>query len=298
MTHWHINSVYWSTTIIKRFTVNSTKFTHSRDRWICQSKKIFRIISHRLRWAGHVERAGEGVLKQVREMKVEGTRKKGRPRLTWQELVRKDMREVGLNREMAGNRAEWRRKCQTTVDPGVPGWTAVPPGKKKRRRRRSVISKDMCRTIFFDWPSVLVLQATAKCPTGWHLWHFLSFARHTWSFARWSSWLHTKRQNPCFFCWPTVWLGWDFYTVSLVEQLTLLTDAPIHFLFLPHTNSKTSWITDSLQVLVSWITSLSSISPRSKIHCRSCLSLCLSMNWPLTFSSSPNSHLATCCNLV
>ena len=59
--------------------------------------------SHRLRWAGHVERAGEGVLKQVREMKVEGTRKKGRPRLTWQELVRKDMREVGLNREMAGD---------------------------------------------------------------------------------------------------------------------------------------------------------------------------------------------------
>ena len=30
-------------------------------------------------------------------------------------------REVGLNREMAGNRAEWRRRCQTTVDPGVPG---------------------------------------------------------------------------------------------------------------------------------------------------------------------------------
>ena len=74
-----------------------------------------------MRWAGHVERAGEGVLKQVREMKVEGTRKKGRPRLTWQELVRKDMREVGLNREMAGDRAEWRRRCQTTVDPGVPG---------------------------------------------------------------------------------------------------------------------------------------------------------------------------------
>ena len=57
--------------------------------------------SHRLRWAGHVERAGEGMLKQLREMKVEGTRKKGRPKLTWEELVRKDMREVGLNIEMA-----------------------------------------------------------------------------------------------------------------------------------------------------------------------------------------------------
>ena len=41
---------------------------------------------HRLRWAGHVERAGEGVLKRVREMKVEGMRKKGRLKLTWEEL--------------------------------------------------------------------------------------------------------------------------------------------------------------------------------------------------------------------
>ncbi len=75
---------------------------------------------HRLRWAGHVERAGEGAVKQVREMKVVGTRKKGRPRLTWEELVGRDMREVGLSREMANDRAEWRRRCQT-VDPGMPG---------------------------------------------------------------------------------------------------------------------------------------------------------------------------------
>ena len=46
---------------------------------------------HRLQWAGHVERAGEGALRQVREMKVEGTRKRGRLRLMWEELVRKDM---------------------------------------------------------------------------------------------------------------------------------------------------------------------------------------------------------------
>lgn len=36
---------------------------------------------HRLRWAGHLERAEEGVLKLLRDIKVEGTRKKGRPRL-------------------------------------------------------------------------------------------------------------------------------------------------------------------------------------------------------------------------
>ena len=76
---------------------------------------------HRLWWAGHVERAGEGVLKQVREMKVEGTRKKGRLKLTWEELLGKDMREVGLNREMAEDQAEWKRWCQQMVDPCVPG---------------------------------------------------------------------------------------------------------------------------------------------------------------------------------
>ena len=69
----------------------------------------------------HVERASEGVLKQLREMKVEGTRKKGRPKLMWEELVRKDMREVGLNIEMAEDQAEWRRWCLQMVDPGVPG---------------------------------------------------------------------------------------------------------------------------------------------------------------------------------
>ena len=92
--------------------------------------------SHRLWWAGHVERAGEGVLKQVREMKVEGTRKKGRPRLTWQELVRKDMREVGLNREMAGDRAEMEEEVSNNGGPWRARMNSRAPRQNEKKKKK------------------------------------------------------------------------------------------------------------------------------------------------------------------
>ena len=77
------------------------------------------------------------MLKQVREMKVEGTRKKGRPRLTWQELVRKDMREdwpdhrdgwrsSRMEEEVSNNGGPWRARMNSRA----------PRQKRKRRRRR------------------------------------------------------------------------------------------------------------------------------------------------------------------
>jgi hypothetical protein len=37
-----------------------------------------------------------------------GVRQLGRPRKTWEEVVRRDMRDLNLSREMALDRAEWR----------------------------------------------------------------------------------------------------------------------------------------------------------------------------------------------
>ena len=51
----------------------------------------------RLRWFGHVERKDEEEwLKKCTKMDVGGVRPKGRPRKTWEEVVREDMRELGL----------------------------------------------------------------------------------------------------------------------------------------------------------------------------------------------------------
>ena len=51
-------------------------------------------------------------------MVVEGSRPKGRPRETWMEGVRNDMKELGLASSDALNLRTWMRKC---ADPGLRG---------------------------------------------------------------------------------------------------------------------------------------------------------------------------------
>src|SRR5580692_7234761 len=56
----------------------------------------------RLRWFGHVERKGdEWVRKSMEDLKVEGNAGRGRPRKTWLECVKDNMKRMDLRREMA-----------------------------------------------------------------------------------------------------------------------------------------------------------------------------------------------------
>ena len=65
----------------------------------------------RLRWYGHLVRRNDEqhVAREVMEMEVDGTRRRGRPRIRWRDCVRDDMRERGLQDEMAHDRSSWRR---------------------------------------------------------------------------------------------------------------------------------------------------------------------------------------------
>jgi len=57
---------------------------------------------NRLRWYGHVLRQeNNDWVKKCMEYEVEGTRPRGRPKKTWREIVEKDCRARGLNREDA-----------------------------------------------------------------------------------------------------------------------------------------------------------------------------------------------------
>ena len=69
----------------------------------------------RLRWAGHVIRRdkGEGV-KRAMEYKLEGKGVSGRPKRTWHEVIRKDMRDLGLREEDTLDREKWRRAIRMT----------------------------------------------------------------------------------------------------------------------------------------------------------------------------------------
>ena len=64
----------------------------------------------RLRWFGHVERlSADNWVSVCRGIEVAGSRGRGRGRKTWNECVVEDMRRLRLKREVAQDRAAWRR---------------------------------------------------------------------------------------------------------------------------------------------------------------------------------------------
>ena len=63
----------------------------------------------RLRWAGHVERAPSNTgIGMVRNLAVPGKRGRGRPRKTWAECVKTDIRDCGLSAVDPQDRVAWR----------------------------------------------------------------------------------------------------------------------------------------------------------------------------------------------
>ena len=67
------------------------------------------IRRNRLRWFGHVKRKKpEDGVKKEHDLVVDGKRSKGRPRKTWDEVIKTDMKSRGLTCDMAQNRAAWK----------------------------------------------------------------------------------------------------------------------------------------------------------------------------------------------
>jgi cobyric acid synthase len=65
-----------------------------------------------LRWAGHViRREHEKIIKGLMIVKLEGKRKKGRPRMRWMDGVEKDLKNLGVVnwRAKAQERDDWRK---------------------------------------------------------------------------------------------------------------------------------------------------------------------------------------------
>lgn len=68
---------------------------------------------NRLRWYGHVERKDDtDWVKGCTNLEVIGTAPRGRPRKTWLEVVRGDMKHFGLRKEDAQDRATWRTRIK------------------------------------------------------------------------------------------------------------------------------------------------------------------------------------------
>ena len=66
--------------------------------------------SNRLRWFGHVKHS-QGWINKVMSHNVPGKKPRGRPTLTWKELVMKDLTAWRMPKS-ADNRQEWRQRIR------------------------------------------------------------------------------------------------------------------------------------------------------------------------------------------
>ena len=68
----------------------------------------------RLRWYGHVERSS-GAIKAACNIQVAGTRRPGRPRMTWKQMTERDRREWNLSAVDPQERDTWRSGVRTAM---------------------------------------------------------------------------------------------------------------------------------------------------------------------------------------
>jgi hypothetical protein len=90
------------------------------------SPNIVRVIkSRRMRWAGHVTRIGEGRgVYRVMVGRPEGKRPLGRPRRRWEDNIKLDLRERGIDganwTRLAQDRIQWLTFANTVMNLRVP----------------------------------------------------------------------------------------------------------------------------------------------------------------------------------
>jgi hypothetical protein len=90
------------------------------------SPNIIRVIkSRRMRWAGYVARMGEGSgVYRVLVGRPEGKRPLGRPRRRWEDNIKMDLGEIGIDGanwiRLAQDRVQWWAFVNTVMNLRVP----------------------------------------------------------------------------------------------------------------------------------------------------------------------------------
>nr|GFC46458.1 pleiotropic drug resistance protein 1 [Tanacetum cinerariifolium] len=67
----------------------------------------------RLRWFGHVKRRPQSApVRRVESLTVDGARKRGRPKLRWEDRLKTDGKEMLLSVDMTSDRNAWRTRIR------------------------------------------------------------------------------------------------------------------------------------------------------------------------------------------
>ena len=75
-----------------------------------------RLVRSRLQWAGHVERmADERLPKRAAELREQGRRRRGRPRLRREDCVKRDVRKAGEEEAWKKKTRDTQRRVENTI---------------------------------------------------------------------------------------------------------------------------------------------------------------------------------------
>ena len=101
-----------------RWAMGVSLLEHRRNEEILEEARVEPIATvmrrRRLEWFGHVKRRGETEnIRAVAEMKMEGTRPRGRPKLRWNDTIRTDLKAWSIKEEWATDRERWKGLCKT-----------------------------------------------------------------------------------------------------------------------------------------------------------------------------------------
>ena len=109
------------------------------------------VWERRLRWFGHVMRSN-GEINRVRSRPVPGRKGPGRPKKTWDECVKQDLKVCGLSEAGTQDRGSWRssvknsRQEPTPSNGSTPQSMAAPPARRVLGMRTRSFNKTG-----FDW---------------------------------------------------------------------------------------------------------------------------------------------------
>ena len=95
----------------------------------------------RPQWAGHVERMADDRLpKRAAELREQGRRRRGKPRLIWEDCVKRDVRKAGEEedwKKKTRDRGGWKRPS----DEAVKKLRAAPhPWQRENRKRERIFT--------------------------------------------------------------------------------------------------------------------------------------------------------------
>ena len=105
----------WVRKIARATRADRRRMVELREETGVQRSLTERLARSRLQWAGHVERmANDRLPNRAAELREQGRRRRGRPRLRWEECVKRDVRKAGEGGRL-GEEYKRQRRVEKTI---------------------------------------------------------------------------------------------------------------------------------------------------------------------------------------